>query len=557
MLFAHGTTHIFMVPAVLRSTLFELEAVSGTIARIQTHGEIAAVYMADGYARAGARPGLCIAQSVGAMNLAAGLREAFLAHSPVIALSGGHFPSMRHRTAYQDVEDFSAYDCVTKWNARIDDVTRIADMMCQAFRVATTGCPGPVHIEFRGNEAQIELDVADIQVVTAPQFAAVPPYRPAANSDAIERAARLLERAHRPIILAGGGVVVSDASHDVVQLAERLSIPVACSLNGKSCIPAGNPLAVGVVGTYSRSCANMLMSEADLVLVIGSAMGGMTTHFWQLPLPGTPIIQIDIDPEALGRNYPVSEAILGDVRTAVRQLLEAVKLDDIGLRTQWLRRVGAATRSWYREFESLLASEAVPVRPERICRELSRNLPDNALVVVDTGHSGMWMGGLYDQRSPGQSYIRSAGHLGWALPASIGAKCAQPDRPVFAFIGDSGFWFHIAEVETAVRWRINTVTIINNNHSGNQMRNGFLRPYGDKGPGNSAEMWQLSKVNFAKIAEEMGALGIRVEHPDEIGPALLTAMAASRPAVIDIVTDIDAMAPLAWKPPKVNAEISH
>jgi acetolactate synthase-1/2/3 large subunit len=165
--------------------------------------------------------------------------------------------------------------------------------------------------------------------------------------------------------------------------------------------------------------------------------------------------------------------------------------------------------------------------------------------VVDTGHAGMWMGGMFDLTSPRQSYMRSAGHLGWAFPAGLGAKCACPQRPVVTFTGDAGLWYHIAEIETAARWRINAVTVVNNNSSGNQSKRGFDRVYGGTQTEQAREMWTFSKVNFARIAEEMGALGIRVEKPAEIGAAIERALQANRPAVIDVVTDIDALAPLA------------
>jgi acetolactate synthase-1/2/3 large subunit len=172
-------------------------------------------------------------------------------------------------------------------------------------------------------------------------------------------------------------------------------------------------------------------------------------------------------------------------------------------------------------------------------------VPENAIVVVDTGHAGMWMGGMFDLTSPAQSYIRSAGHLGWAFPAGLGAKCAAPQRPVVVFTGDAGFWYHIGEIETAVRWRINTVTIVNNNASGNQSKRGFDRVYGGEQTAQAREMWTFTQVNFARIAQDMGAIGIRVEKPDELAPALRQAYAADRPVVVDVVTDIDALAPLA------------
>ena len=150
----------------------------------------------------------------------------------------------------------------------------------------------------------------------------------------------------------------------------------------------------------------------------------------------------------------------------------------------------------------------MPIRPERMCAELTRHVPDDAIVVVDTGHAGMWMGGMYDLRSPRQSYLRSAGHLGWAFPAGLGAKCGAPDRPVVTFTGDAGLWYHIGEIETAVRWKINAVTVVNNNASGNQSKRGFDRAYGGQQTEQARELWTFNRVNFARIAEEMGALGL-------------------------------------------------
>jgi acetolactate synthase-1/2/3 large subunit len=157
----------------------------------------------------------------------------------------------------------------------------------------------------------------------------------------------------------------------------------------------------------------------------------------------------------------------------------------------------------------------------------------------------MWMGGMFDLRSPGQGYLRSAGHLGWAFPAGLGAKCACPERPVVTFTGDAGLWYHIGEIETAARWGMNTVTVVNNNASGNQSKRGFDRAYGGEQTEKARELWTYRKVNFARIAEEMGAVGLRVEKPAELAPALARALAADRPVIIDVVTDIDALAPTA------------
>src|SRR5437667_2321981 len=358
-------------------------------------------------------------------------------------------------------------------------------------------------------------------------------------------ALKVLHEAERPVIVAGGGVRASGAKSELVALAEKLSIPVATSLNGKDSIPGAHPLSVGVSGTYSRESANKVIGQADLVCFIGTETGGMTTNFWTVPKIGVAAIQIDIEPECLGRNYPLKAAVLGDAKIVLARMLEHADGKTAAKRKAWLEKSRLICKEWYSKYQPMLQSDAVPIRPERICGELTKNLPDDAIVVVDTGHAGMWMGGFCDLRAPTQNYIRSAGHLGWAFPAGLGAKCACPDRPVITFTGDAGLWYHIAEIETAVRWRINAVTVVNNNAGGNQSKRGFDRAYGGKQTEQARELWTLRPMDFARIAEDMGALGLRVEKAADFAPALAHALDAKRPAVIDVVTDIEALAPLA------------
>jgi acetolactate synthase-1/2/3 large subunit len=544
MLKGYGVTHVFHVPAVLRKTFAVMESRTD-IKRLHVHGEKSAAYMADGYARASGRPGICMAQVIGALNLAAGLRDAWLAHSPVIAFTGGREPKTKFRKVYQEIDDVPAFEPVTKFNATVDDVTRFPDMVRQAFRVAVSGSPGPVHLQFRGNEGQIDAEEAELEPLVESLFARVPPFRPEPDRNSVMAALKQLQEAERPVIVAGGGVRASGAAAELVALAQALQIPVATSLNGKDSIPGNHPLSVGVVGSYSRESANRVVNRADLVCFVGSETGGMTTHFWAVPKIGTPAIQVDIDPEALGRNYPCVAMVNGDAKVTLAAMLKAADCTTVAKRKAWIEETQGICREWYAKYNELLTSDAVPIRPERICNELTRHVPDDAIVVVDTGHGGMWMGGFFDLTSPRQSYMRSAGHLGWAFPAGLGAKCACPDRPVVTFTGDAGFWYHIAELETAVRWKINAVTVVNNNSSGNQSKRGFDRVYGGTQTEQARELWTYSKVNFARLAEDTGAVGIRVETPGEIGPAIERALKAERPVVIDVVTDIDALAPLA------------
>ncbi|MFZ0844585.1 MAG: thiamine pyrophosphate-binding protein [Pseudolabrys sp.] len=544
MLAGYGVTHVFMVPAVLRRTFVEMEKRT-TIARIHCHGEKSAAYMADGYARASGKPGICMAQVIGALNLAAGLRDAHLAHSPVIAFTGGRDPKTKFRKVYQEIDDVPAFEPVTKMNATIDDVSRIPDMLRQAFRVATSGAPGPVHLQFRGNEGQLDLEEGELDGLVETQFSHVPPFRPEPEAAHVKTALDLLQKAERPIIVAGGGARASGAGRELVALAEALQIPVATSLNGKDCIPGTHPLSVGVVGSYSRETANRAVNRADLVCFVGTETGGMTTHFWAVPKIGTPAIQIDIDPESLGRNYPLAASVLGDIKSVLVRMLGQIDKSSATKRDAWIKEIAALRSDWYAKYKPMLESDAAPIHPARICHELSQHVPDNGIVVVDTGHAGMWMGGMYDLRKPSQSYMRSAGHLGWAFPAGIGAKAACPDRPVIVFTGDAGFWYHIAEIETAVRWNINSITLVNNNGGGNQSKRGFERAYAGMENNRSRELWTYRPMNFARLAEDMGALGIRVERAEDIAPALAQALAADRPVVIDVVTDIETLAPTA------------
>jgi acetolactate synthase-1/2/3 large subunit len=544
MLDGYGVTHVFLVPAILRRTLAELELHHPHIERVVTHGEKAAAYMADGYARVSGRPGVAAAQVVGALNLAAGLREPFLAGSPVIALTGGRLPATKFRQVYQEIDDLPAFGPVTKFNATIDDAGRFPDMLRHAFRIATTGAPGPVHLQVQGNEGQLDTAETDAEPIVEPGFARVPPVRPAPDDDSVAAALRLLAAAARPVIVAGGGVRLSGAAAELVALAEALRIPVATSANGKDTIPGTHPLSVGVAGTYSRECANQVVARADLVCFIGTGTGSMTTHFWAVPPIGTPAIQIDIEASHLGRNYPLRAAVAADAKAALTRMLALAPEHGQPDRAAWLAEVDRLEADWRERYREVLTSDAVPIRPERIGAELTAGLPGDAVLVVDTGHAGMWMAQFHDITTPDQSYLRSAGHLGWAFSAGVGAKCAAPDRPVVVFTGDAGLYYHLGEIETAVRRRVNLITVVNNNHGGNQSKRGFDRAYGGQATDQSRELWTYRDVDFARIAGEMGALGIRVDRPGDLAKALDQALSADRPVVVDVHTDIGVVAPL-------------
>lgn len=542
---AYGVTHVFFVPTMMLPAMAAMEGMG--IKRVVTHGEKAAAYMADGYARAARKPGVCLAQTIGSANLAAGLRDASMACSPVVALTGGVDARTRYRHVYQEIEDFPMWDQVTKANYHVDIPERFPDLLRQAFRDATSGAPGPVHLEMTGTHAQVLEREADLEPVWEQRFAQVPAFRPEPEPDAIRAAARILAQAEKPVIIAGGGVVWSGAEEELRKLAEMLQIPVATSLNAKAALPDDHPLNVGVPGTYSRWCANRVISEADLVFFIGSHAGGQVTTVWQVPRPGVPAIQLDIDPSELGRNYPLQAAMIGDAKVSLQKLINSV--EPISNRKEWISRIQGHVRDYWAESAQHRDSDAVPIRPERICKEISEWLPAGGMLLSDTGHSGMWTGQMVRLTKPGQRFLRCAGSLGWAFSATIGAKAALPDTPVVGFCGDGGFYYHIAELETAARFGINAVMVVNNNYALNQEEDLFNAAYGGDDKGQGREMWHFSHdANLAKVAEAMGCAGIRVERAADIRPALQKALDSNKPAVVEVISDVKAMSKRAWTP---------
>lgn len=539
---AYGVSSVFLVPTMLSATLYELEQHTD-VKRIVTHGEKAAVYMADGYARATGRPGICMAQNVGAANLAAGLRDPYLGCSPVIALTGGPYPWSRSRNYYQEIEDYPLFKPVTRFSGQVFDADRLPDMLAQAFRSATVGKPGPAHLELAGHTGDIlESQRLDAEPPTGPVYE-TPGQRIEPEPAAIRRAADALRAAQRPVIVAGGGVRTSGAGAELLTLAEHLGVPLATSLNAKDTVPGDHPLSIGIPGLYARASANEVLMEADLVCYVGSQTGSQVTLNWQVPPVDTPVVQLDIDPAELGRHYRNTIPVLADAKLGLTRLAAELSDVDPSTNAEWLARATELGRRWRARLAPQLESEQIPMRPERLSNELTRLLPDNALLVSDTGHAGMWTGGYVDLTAPQQSFIRAAGSLGWGLPGAIGAQLARPDAQVVLFTGDGGLWYHLAELETAARWRVPLVIVANNNRSLNQEIGPYTVAYGGELHGRHHELWHFADVDLSRVAESMGVRGFRVTKPAELEGALAEAVAADGPTLIDVVTDMDVLAP--------------
>lgn len=540
---AYGLDHVFFMDAVLRRTLAEIGTFD--IKRILGHSEKAVVYMADGYARASGRVAVCMAQSVGAANLAAGLQDARLFGTPIIAITGRHIPANQYRNAYQELPHEPMYSAFVKASYRVDVPEQLPRLLRQCFREAASGPTRPVHLDVSGNTGSV-TDFCELlfDQTAEVEYATFPPQRPQGDPALIEKAAQAIRAAQRPVVIAGAGAVISGAEKAIRAFVEKAGIPYTASLDAKHVLTEDHPLNGGIVGTYSMHCTNKLVAEADLAIFIGSDTGDQITNNFTLPRPGTQVIQIDIDPAELGRNFGGAIGIQADPRAAVEQLTAAVEKKS---RPEWQARMKTLREEWYAHIAPNYNSDASPIRPERVCKELGDWLPANAIVVADTGYSSQWSGTMMQLKHDTQRYYRAAGSLGWAYPAALGAKCACPDRPVVCFTGDGGFLYHLPEMETARRWGINTITIVNNNTRLAQGLRNLTNAH--KGiPGRMEDLFTFAPTNYAAIAEAFGVVGIRVEKPQDLRPAFEKALAANAPVIIDVVSDQDAQADLPWTP---------
>jgi len=540
-----GMTHVFFVESVMRRTLLQLTDLG--VKPVLAHSEKAAAYMADGYARVARRPGVCMAQSVGAANLASGLQDAWLGRTPVIALTGHKEPSFQHRNSYQEIPHAPLFSAVTKFSTPVLSTSELPRLLRHAWRAALAETPRPTHLDFNGLQADvIELGQTAEPPVIETEARPIPVHRPVAEEGDIKRIAALLTGVRRIAIVAGDGAATSLAGPEVLALAEALAAPVATTLGARGIIPTRHRLSAGVAGSYSAPPANRIVHGADLVLFIGCDTGDQVTLNWTVPAYDTQIVQIEADPLEIGRSYPNTTGIVGDPKATLARLVEIVgrPARDSGFADEAARIVA----DWRDSMTALSEKNTAPISVERLCAEVTRALPADGILVADTGYSGIWTGTMIELNGAGQTYLRAAGSLGWSFPASLGAKCAAGDRKVVCFTGDGGFYYHLAELESARRAGIAVTLIVNNNSGFGQNLTGVHRIAGNR-PGRGEELIRFGPTDFTAVARSFGVRGIRVEQPGDIAPALREALAADETVVVDVVTDLEPRAPAPWAPP--------
>jgi acetolactate synthase-1/2/3 large subunit len=492
------------------------------ITMVLVRNEKCAAYMADGYARISLRPGVAWGyRGPGSVNLAAGLADAYWSSSPVIALTSATQKTHIHRDSYQGIPDIRHFDEVTKWNVDVPTPDIVGECLRNGFQVATSGCPGPVHVNFHANAIYQEADMA--KPFGNKAYHKIPAKRVRPNPEDTKAVAKALVDANRPVIVAGQGTLISRAWDELIQLADMLKIPVATSNTGKGVIPDKHPLAIGVAGLYSKATANKIIQDSDLVFYIGCKTGNMATGNWTTPTPDTKVVQLDIDPEFIGRNYQTVASMVCDAKLGLQDLIATVKQlmtkPTKGHQSR-LTEVADIMKQWNDAAATAMNSDAKPITGHRLIKEIRNALAPHDILVTDTGSETIWSSLFYEVVTSGRNYICAAGSLGWSFPAAIGAKLAAGDRRVLNLIGDGGIGYHIGEFETAVRYNVPIVAVVLNNMSWAQPRDTLTEP-----------------VDFSKVAKAFGGFGARVEHPENIADTLKEAFDSGKPSIIDVVVD--------------------
>jgi acetolactate synthase-1/2/3 large subunit len=507
--------------------------------------ERAAIFIADAYAKVTGRVGLCDATlGPGATNLVTGLVESLNAGSPLVVLVGDTHRDHAGKNMTQESRQTEILRPACKELIRVESIARIPELMRRAFRVATSGRPGPVVVDIPEDicHATHGFEAGAFRVDPACEAAPSLRCRPAA--DAVAAAARMIAGAQRPILLAGGGVHISGAAQVLTAFAHALNLPVAHTMTGKGAIACTDALSAGLFGRYDR-IANALLAEADLIIVAGCKLGEIATKRFSVPPPGKTIVHIDLVAEEFGRTAEPELCLWGDVRETVAEL-HAILVPQAGAiaarQADYAGAVAAKMAEWRQGVLPRLTSDEVPVSMARLMHELNIIMPDDAILVADGGFAAHWGGLLYDTKAPGRGFVPDRGFasIGYGLPGAMGAalgaaQLGGESRKVVSLTGDGGFNMMIGELETARRLALSfTIVVVNNAASGYVKALQHLM----YGPG-SYHASDLAETDYARIAQAMGVRGIRVEQPGDLAAALAVGLAGEGPTVIDLVVTRD------------------
>ncbi len=532
----HNVTHMFGLPGDSLG-LYDAIHRDGEIQHVLVRHEQAAAHMADAYARVTGRVAVCDASSgPGVTNLVTGLATAHADSISVIAVTTTTPTGIRQRDNFQELDQRSLLKTVSKAVLEVDNAARVPELVKRAFRIASTGRPGLVVLNVPMDVFLAQAEFTEADLVCDARFGVFPALRVRPAEGEAQKVLDILRSAQKPVIWCGGGVVTAGAAEEVRTLAELMGIPVTTTYMGKGSLAENHPLALGPAGLLGRPMTNRYLSDVDLVLAIGTRFTNVDTANWNIPKRGTRIVQVDIEPAELGKNYDVVHSVWADAKLFLQELIEVAgtggkitqtaEREVSGIRAAWLAERGPqSAQAQYSDDE--------PVHPLQAIRALREAMGPEDTLICDSGLNQIWGGQYFEVMRPGRSYVgpRGMGTMGFAFPAAIGAKIAQPEKRFVALAGDGGFMMLIQELETTLRLKAPVVVCVLNNRNleyCKQAQRGLL--------GGRFVSTDFGDSNFAAIAEAFGCRGVRVTRSADLPGVLQRALASDVTTVVEVVT---------------------
>ncbi len=514
-----GVEHIFGIPGGAIIEVYDA-LYDSNIEHILTRHEQAAVHAADGYARATGKTGVAFATSgPGATNTVTGIATAYMDSSPLVVMTGQVPRSMIGNDAFQEADTTGITMPITKHNYLVTDEKELLKTVREAFHIASTGRPGPVLIDLPK-----DVTVADVEF-NYPVEIELPGYKPKlkGHPKQIRKAAELIVKSERPIILAGGGVILSNACEELRKLAEAIPAFVVTTLMGKGSIPETHPLSLGFIGMHGSKYANYAVMDSDLIIAVGCRFSDRTTGKVSEFAPEAKIIHIDVDPAEIGKNVRVDVPIVGDAKLVLSELVKYVKYKQ---RKEWEEKVN----SWREKYPLKYKQEGEIIKPQYVIEKIYELKPD-AIVATEVGQNQMWAAQFFKVERARQ-FISSGGlgTMGFGFPAAMGAQVAFPDKTVVDIAGDGSFMMNIQELATCVDYRIPVKVCILNNMFLGMVRQWQELFYDER---YSETCLRCKEMSFERIAKGFGAVGMTVEKPSEVEDALKEAFEIDAPVVID------------------------
>ena len=544
----HGVDTIFgqSLPSMLH-----LVAETQGIKQVAYRTENAGGYMADAYARVTGKIGVVTAQNgPAAALLVPPLAEALKASVPILALVQDISAEHTDKNAFQDLDHIGMFTHVTKWVRRVHDVARLEEYVDQAMIAACTGRPGPVVLML---PADLLLQPGKKEQ-RKESLGRYPLDRVAASQEHIEEAAEILAKAKHPIVIAGGGVHLSQASEDLAMLQEECHLPVATTVMGKGSVDETHPLSLGVMTYFlgpngSARYHRPLLENADVVLLVGTRTNQNGTDSWKLYPKSATFIHIDIDGNEVGRNYE-AKRLVGDAKLTLKALVETLKHRNLNSRVAARKdletKIAKARDTYLKESSAVRTSDQKPVRPERIMHEIKKCLTRESIVVADASYSSIWIANYLVSLKPGMRFVtpRGLAGLGWGFPMALGAKVAKPEAEVICVVGDGGFGHVWSELETAVRMNLKVILILINNGILGYQKHAENLKFGDH-----TSAVHFKPVDHAGVARSCGCEGITVTKPEELEDAIDKAKKNELTTLIEVICDENAFPPITFYTP--------